>query len=84
MARGRRFERRQILQVANAECAADQDRRRLGEGNLQLAEVIRGLVEAGYTGDFDVELIGQEIEPSQYDDVLKSSLEFFERVLTPA
>jgi hypothetical protein len=33
---------------------------------------------------FDVELIGQEIEPSQYDEVLSSSLEFFERVLTPA
>jgi sugar phosphate isomerase/epimerase len=64
--------------------AADQDRRRLGEGHLQLAEVIRGLVEAGYTGDFDVELIGQEIEPSQYDEVLTSSLEFFERVLAPA
>jgi sugar phosphate isomerase/epimerase len=64
--------------------AADQDRRRLGEGSLQLAETIRGLVDAGYAGDFDVELIGQEIEPSQYDEVLSSSLEFFERVLTPA
>ncbi len=64
--------------------AADQDRRRLGEGNLRLAEVIRGLVEAGYTGDFDVEVIGREIEPSQYEDVLTSSLEFFERVLAPA
>ncbi len=63
--------------------AADQDRRRLGEGRLHLAELIRALVDAGYTGDFDVELIGREIEPSQYGDVLASSLEFFERVLAP-
>jgi sugar phosphate isomerase/epimerase len=63
--------------------AADQDRRRLGEGRLHLAEIIRGLVEAGYTGDFDVELIGREIDPSQYEELLASSLEFFERVLSP-
>jgi sugar phosphate isomerase/epimerase len=63
--------------------SVDQDRRRLGEGRLHLAELIRSLMEAGYTGDFDVELIGREIEPSRYGDVLKSSLEFFERVLAP-
>ena len=64
--------------------ASDQDRRKLGEGNLHLAELIRGLMEAGYTGDFDVELIGSQFDPSQYAEVLSSSLEFFERVLTPA
>ena len=64
--------------------AADQDRRPLGEGNLQLAELIRGFLDAGYTGDFDVELIGREIDSSQYHQVLASSLEFFGRVLTPA
>ena len=57
------------------------DRRRLGEGRLQLAEIVRGLVDAGFTGDFDVELMGREIDESQYADVLMSSLEFFERVL---
>lgn len=45
--------------------------------------MIRGLIDAGYNGDFDVELIGREIGPSQYDAVLSSSLEFFERVLAP-
>jgi len=61
----------------------DQDRRPLGEGRLQLGELIRSLVEAGYTGDFDVELIGREIAPSHYDEILARSLEFFERVLAP-
>jgi sugar phosphate isomerase/epimerase len=64
--------------------AIDQDRRPLGEGRLQLAELVRGLLEAGYTGDFDVELFGQHIEPGAYDELVTSSLEFFERVLLPA
>jgi sugar phosphate isomerase/epimerase len=63
--------------------AAEQDRRRLGEGRLQLGDLIRGLVDAGYTGDFDVELIGRDIEPGQYEEVLASSLDYFERVLAP-
>jgi sugar phosphate isomerase/epimerase len=63
--------------------AAEQDRRRLGEGRLQLGDLIRGLVDAGYTGDFDVELIGGDIEPGQYEEVLASSLDYFERVLAP-
>lgn len=59
------------------------DRRRLGEGRLHLAEIVRGLVDAGYTGDFDVELMGREIDESQYEEVLTASLDFFERVLAP-
>jgi sugar phosphate isomerase/epimerase len=62
----------------------DQDRRPLGEGKLDLAELIRGLIDADYTGDFDVELIGRSIQQSDYEGILKSSLEFFERVLAPA
>ena len=62
----------------------DQDRRPLGEGRLHLAELVRGLLEAGYTGDFDVELIGRAIEPSDYGAILASSQAFFERVLAPA
>jgi hypothetical protein len=49
-----------------------------------LAELVRGLLEAGYVGDFDVELIGRRIEPGDYQTLLRSSLEFFERVLAPA
>lgn len=57
----------------------DQDRQQLGEGNLPLVETIRALLEAGYTGDFDVELFGPAIEPSRYDEILASSLEFFQQ-----
>jgi sugar phosphate isomerase/epimerase len=64
--------------------SVDQDRRPLGEGRLQLADLVRGLIEAGYMGDFDVELIGRNIEQSNYESLLAGSLEFFERVLAPA
>jgi sugar phosphate isomerase/epimerase len=62
----------------------DQDRRPLGEGNLHLAELVRGLVDAGYAGDFDVELIGPSVEGRSYDELLRVSQEFFGRVLAPA
>jgi sugar phosphate isomerase/epimerase len=64
--------------------SVDQDRQPLGEGSLQLAELVRGLLEAGYVGDFDVELIGPAIEQGNYQSLLKGSQEFFERVLAPA
>jgi sugar phosphate isomerase/epimerase len=62
----------------------DQDRRPLGDGRLELADLVRGLVDGGYAGDFDVELIGRNIQQSDYEGILKSSLEFFERVMAPA
>jgi sugar phosphate isomerase/epimerase len=62
----------------------DQDRRPLGEGALQVGDLVRGLMDAGYVGDFDVELFGPNIEQRHYEAMLKSSLEFFERVLAPA
>ncbi|HMP05245.1 MAG TPA: sugar phosphate isomerase/epimerase [Lacipirellulaceae bacterium] len=62
----------------------DQERCPLGVGRLELTAIVRGLVEAGYVGDFDVELIGPQLEPSEYESLLRTSLEFFERVLAPA
>jgi sugar phosphate isomerase/epimerase len=62
----------------------DQDRRPLGDGRLELAELVRELVDAGYSGDFDVELIGCNIQQGDYEGILKSSLDFFERVMAPA
>jgi sugar phosphate isomerase/epimerase len=61
----------------------DQDRRALGKGRLELGELVRGLLEAGYVGDFDVELFGHEIEQTDNEELLRSSLEFFDRVMAP-
>jgi sugar phosphate isomerase/epimerase len=62
----------------------DQNRRPLGEGRLPLERLILGLRDAGYTGDFDVKLTGRHIEPGRYKEILRSSIEFFERVLSAA
>lgn len=62
----------------------DWDRCPLGEGQLQLDALVRGLLDAGYHGDFDVELFGREIELTDYQHLLHSSLELFDRWVAPA
>ncbi len=55
----------------------DQERCPLGKGTLPLAHLVRELIEAGYEGDFDVELIGQDIEICDYGQLLKDSRKQF-------
>ena len=61
----------------------DQNRCLLGEGNIPLAEIVQTLLEAGYQGDFDIELIGQDIELCDYEHLLKTSKRTFDRLLLP-
>lgn len=61
----------------------DQNRCPLGAGRLRLGELIRGLVDAGYEGPFDVELIGRDAERRDYRELLRSSRAFYRRVLSP-
>ena len=51
----------------------DQDRCLLGQGRLPLRETVTTLRRAGYTGAFDVKLIGPEIESFDYWTVLEQS-----------
>jgi sugar phosphate isomerase/epimerase len=51
----------------------DQDRCPLGYGQLPLGEIIGTLLEAGYTGAFDVKLMGPEIETGDYWTLLEQS-----------
>ena len=62
----------------------EQNRTRLGDGIVPLAEVIAALTAAGYDGDYDVELIGQEIEATCYRELLRHSKATYERLLAPA
>ena len=62
---------------------AEQNRTRLGEGTVPLAEIIDGLTRGGYNGDYDVELMGEEIEDSCYQALLEHSRDAFAR-LCPA
>ena len=58
----------------------DQNRSPLGEGELPLKQCCAALREAGYDGFFDVELIGEEIETSDYGDLIRRSRNAFEQL----
>ena len=71
-----------IVHLADHRTPHDIDEARcpLGEGDVPLAGIVSGLLESGYQGDFDIELIGSEIELSDYHELLKSSQLAFEQV----
>jgi hypothetical protein len=57
----------------------------LGSGRLPLGGVVSSLLEAGYTGPFDVRLMGPEIETSDYRSLLEQSqIAFAEMVQSSA
>jgi sugar phosphate isomerase/epimerase len=56
----------------------EQNRCRLGEGVLPLAEIVAALEAAGYRGYYDVELIGEELETADYVSLLRHAKEAFE------
>ncbi|MCI0334077.1 MAG: sugar phosphate isomerase/epimerase [Planctomycetes bacterium] len=51
----------------------DQERCLLGQGRLPLRETVATLQNAGYTGAFDVKLLGPEVESHDYWTVLEQS-----------
>ena len=53
--------------------SAEQDRCLLGHGRLPLGDVIGSLQEAGYTGAYDVKLLGSDLEPYDYWTILEQS-----------
>ena len=58
---------------------------RLGDGKVPLKEIFATLSSAGYDGYYDVELMGEEIEISNYRDLLEQSkLAFSQLVGCPA
>ena len=49
----------------------EQNRHHLGEGILPLSCIVKSLRRAGYDGYYDVVLIGEEIERSDYCQLLE-------------
>lgn len=56
----------------------EQNRCRLGEGVIPLAKIIAALEAAGYSGYYDVELLGEELETADYASLLQHAKEAFE------
>ena len=59
----------------------EQDRCIPGQGDVPLAAILRGLHHGGYDGDFDIELMGLDIELGDYLDVIRRSKQWFDAVL---
>ena len=49
----------------------------LGDGTLPLASVVASLAAAGYEGDYEVELMGEEIEAADYAQLIARSTRKF-------
>jgi len=62
-----------IVQLGDARQppTGEQNRCRLGEGNVPIKEMVAALRSAGYDGYFDVELLGEEIETCDYAELLE-------------
>ena len=55
----------------------EQSRTRLGQGTVPLKEILAALDDAGYDGYYDVELVGTDVDPTGYPDLLEHSREAF-------
>ena len=74
-----------LVQLADRQAPhkSEQNRCRLGQGGLPLPQIIQGLVEAGYEGDFDIELVGEDLQLCDYEFLLQDSKDAFQRLLAP-
>ncbi len=72
-----------IVQLGDARQppCGEQSRCLLGEGTLPLQAIVDALTSAGYDGYYDVELLGEEIEPIDYQDLLTHSRQAFEKLM---
>jgi sugar phosphate isomerase/epimerase len=58
--------------------SGEQNRCRLGEGNVPLEKIVEAMESAGYNGYYDVELLGEEIETLDYHAILLHAKKVFE------
>jgi sugar phosphate isomerase/epimerase len=72
-----------IVQLGDAKRppAGEQNRCRLGEGEIPLREIVAALRSAGYDGYYDVELLGEEIEACDYRALLEHAKTAFAELM---
>jgi len=59
----------------------EQNRCRLGEGVLPLGEIVAALREFGYDGYFDVELLGEAVEPFSYESLIEHAKQGYNELI---
>lgn len=62
----------------------EPNRCRLGEGTIPLERVVATLVQAGYRGEYEVELMGEDLEACDYSQLLSHSQRTFDSLLAAA
>ena len=72
-----------MVQLGDARRPPDgeQNRCRLGEGVVPLGEIVAALKAGGYDGYYDVELLGEELEVTDYPSLLRHAKEAFGRLV---
>lgn len=72
-----------LVQVSDYVIGTHQtpDRAVPGDGDIPLRRIIRHLLEAGYTGVFDIEVIGPRIEEEGYRSAIGRSIAWLEETL---
>jgi len=72
-----------LVQLGDAKTppSGEQNRCLLGEGIVPLKEIVAALVDAGYDGYYDMELLGEEIEMLDYPTLLAHAKQAYERLL---
>lgn len=75
-----------LVQLGDRRCphSIDHNRCCLGEGVVPIMEIMQELLFHGYEGDFDVELVGHDIELCEYETLLTNSKQMFDQWLAPA
>jgi sugar phosphate isomerase/epimerase len=72
------------LADGNLPSDSEQTRTRLGEGQVPLAEIVSALHQAGYDGDYDIELIGPDLERTDYVELLAHSRTAYDELIQKA
>jgi len=72
-----------IVQLGDARQppVGEQNRCCLGEGVIPLKPIVAALASSGYDGDYDVELIGEEVEAIDYHALLAHAKKAFAEIL---
>ena len=72
-----------LVQVSDYEIGTrcTPDRLVPGDGDIPLARILVALEAAGYTGDYDLELLGPRIESEGYDSAVPRALTAFDSLL---
>ncbi len=61
----------------------EQNRCRLGDGVVPLQEIVTTLKDADYDGFYDIELLGEDLENSDYRDLVLDAKRTFESLIDP-